>query len=112
MTIGDVYRECEAIATSEGKKSQREKLLAVRKLFANAEPLEGRYLARLILGELRIGIGEGNVRDAVAKAFSLDPAEVDHAYQAMNDLGEVARLARQGEMPSRQSISRSSGRLR
>jgi DNA ligase-1 len=97
LTIGDVYRECEAIATSEGKKSQREKLLAVRKLFANAKPLEGRYLARLILGELRIGIGEGNVREAVAKAFSLDPALVDHAYQAMNDLGEVARLARQGE---------------
>ncbi len=97
LTIGDVYRECEAIATSEGKKSQREKLLAVRKLFANAKPLEGRYLARLILGELRIGIGEGNVRDAIAKAFSLDPAEVDHAFQAMNDLGEVARLARQGE---------------
>jgi DNA ligase-1 len=97
LTIGDVYQECEAIATSEGKKSQREKLLAVRKLFANARPLEGRYLARLILGELRIGIGEGNVRDAIAKAFSLEPAKVDHAYQAMNDLGEVARLARQGE---------------
>jgi DNA ligase 1 len=96
MAIGDVYAACEAIARSEGKKSQREKLLAVRKLFANVQPAEGRYLARLILGELRIGIGEGNVRDAVAKAFSVDPAEVDHAYQAMNDLGEVARLARQG----------------
>ncbi len=96
MAIGDVYAACEAIALSEGKKSQREKLLAVRKLFANVQPAEGRYLARLILGELRIGIGEGNVRDAVAKAFSLDPAEVDHAYQAMNDLGEVARLARKG----------------
>jgi DNA ligase-1 len=96
MTIGDVSAACEAIALSEGKKSQREKLLAVRKLFANVHPLEGRYLARLILGELRIGIGEGNVRDAVAKAFSVEAAEVDHAFQAMNDLGEVARLARQG----------------
>ena len=97
MAIGDVHAACEAIALSEGKKSQREKLLAVRRLFANVAPVEGRYLARLILGELRIGIGEGNVRDAVAKAFSVDPATVDHAYQAMNDLGEVARLARQGE---------------
>ena len=97
MSIGDVYRACESIALSEGKKSQREKLLAVRKLFANVHPLEARYLARLILGELRIGIGEGNVRDAIAKAFSIDPAEVDHAYQAMNDPGEVARLARQGK---------------
>jgi DNA ligase-1 len=96
MTIGDVSAACEAIARSEGKKSQREKLLAVRKLFANVQPAEGRYLARLILGELRIGIGEGNVRDAIAKAFSVEAAEVDHAYQAMNDPGEVARLARQG----------------
>jgi DNA ligase-1 len=96
MTIRDVFHACEAIALSGGKKSQREKLLAVRKLFANVQPAEGRYLARLILGELRIGIGEGNVRDAIAKASSVDPAEVDHAYQAMNDLGEVARLARQG----------------
>jgi DNA ligase-1 len=96
MTIGDVFAACEEIALSEGKKSQREKLLAVRKLFANVHPLEGRYLARLILGELRIGIGEGNVRDAIAKAFSVDPPEVDHAFQAMNDLGEVARLARAG----------------
>ncbi|MDD1670408.1 MAG: ATP-dependent DNA ligase, partial [Methanomicrobiales archaeon] len=96
MTIGDVYAACEAIALAEGKKSQREKLLAVRKLFANTRPAEGRYLARLILGELRIGIGEGNVRDAIAKAFSVESAEVDHAYQAMNDLGEVARLARKG----------------
>jgi DNA ligase-1 len=96
MAIRDVSLACEAIALSEGKKSQREKLLAVRKLFANVQPAEGRYLARLILGELRIGIGEGNVRDAIAKAFMVDPAEVEHAYQAMNDLGEVARLARQG----------------
>src|SRR5512136_461253 len=50
MTIGDVYAACEAIALSGGKKSQREKLLAVRKLFANVKPAEGRYLARLILG--------------------------------------------------------------
>ena len=97
MAIGDVHAACEAIALSEGKKSQREKLLAVRRLFANVAPVEGRYLARLILGELRIGIGEGNVRDAIAKSFSLDPALVDHAYQAMNDLGEVARLAKEGE---------------
>ena len=37
MTIGDVYRECEAIATSEGKKSQREKLLAVQEALRERE---------------------------------------------------------------------------
>ncbi len=91
-----VDRELVAIAAMEGKKSQREKLLAVRRLLGNAHPLEGRYLARIMLEELRIGVGEGSVRDAMAKAFAVDSALVEHAMQALNDSGEVARLAKIG----------------
>ncbi len=96
LDIVRVYNELIAIAEMEGKKSQREKLLAVRRLLANAHPLEGRYLARIMLEELRIGVGEGSVRDAIAKAFAVDPAHVEHAMQALNDTGEVARLAKLG----------------
>jgi DNA ligase 1 len=96
LDIVHVYNELIAIADMEGKKSQREKLLAVRRLLANAHPLEGRYLARIMLEELRIGVGEGSVRDAIAKAFAVDPALVEHAMQALNDTGEVARLAKLG----------------
>jgi DNA ligase-1 len=91
-----VYTELITIAEMEGKKSQREKLLAVRRLLGNAHPLEGRYLTRIMLEELRIGVGEGSVRDAIARAFSVDSALVEHAMQALNDAGEVARLARLG----------------
>jgi DNA ligase-1 len=91
-----VYTELIAIAELEGKKSQREKLLAVRRLLGNAHPLEGRYLTRIMLEELRIGVGESSVRDAIAKAFDVDLALVEHAMQALNDAGEVARLAKLG----------------
>jgi DNA ligase 1 len=91
-----VYTELITIAEMEGKKSQREKLLAVRRLLGNAHPLEGRYLTRIMLEELRIGVGEGSVRDAISRAFSVDSALVEHAMQALNDAGEVARLARLG----------------
>ena len=96
LDIVRVYHELISIAEEEGKKSQREKLLAVRRLLGNAHPLEGRYLARIMLEELRIGVGEGSVREAIAKAFSVDPALVEHAMQALNDIGEVARLAKNG----------------
>jgi DNA ligase-1 len=96
LDLVHVYNGLIAIAGTEGKKSQREKLLAVRRLLANAHPLEGRYLARIMLEELRIGVGEGSVREAIAKAFSVDSALVEHAMQALNDLGEVARLAKAG----------------
>jgi DNA ligase-1 len=81
----------------KGSKSQKEKLKFVKRLFANAKPIEGRYLARIMLSEMRIGVGDGNVREAVAKAFSVPAALVEHAYQAVNDLGEVALLAKRGE---------------
>jgi DNA ligase-1 len=49
-----------------------------------------------MLEELRIGVGEGSVREAIAKAFAVDSALVEHAMQALNDMGEVARLAKSG----------------
>ena len=96
LDLVHVYTSLIGIAEMEGKKSQREKLLAVRRLLGNAHPLEGRYLARIMLEELRIGVGEGSVREAVAKAFGVDSALVEHAQQALNDMGEVARLAKIG----------------
>ena len=50
-----MYTDLISIAEKGGSKSQREKLLAVRRLLGNAHPLEGRYLARIMLEELRIG---------------------------------------------------------
>jgi len=96
LEILDVYRELIAIATKEGERSQQEKVRTAARLFSNADPLEGRYLARIMMEELRIGVGEGSVRDAIAKAFGVENALVEHAMQAKNDLGEVARLAKAG----------------
>jgi DNA ligase-1 len=96
LELVQVYADLINIADKGGSKSQREKLLAVRRLLGNAHPLEGRYLARIMLEELRIGVGEGSVREAIAKAFSVDSALVEHAQQALNDMGEVARLAKIG----------------
>ena len=94
LELLDVYRGFERMAAAEGQRSQREKLRVAEGLFGNARPIEGRYLARLMLEELRIGMGEGNVRDAIARAFGVDVHLVEHAQQVINDLGEVALLAR------------------
>ncbi|MBR6010727.1 MAG: ATP-dependent DNA ligase [Methanomicrobium sp.] len=96
LDLLEVYNDFIYISGVEGGSSHKEKLKVLKKMFANAKPIEARYITRLILGELRIGIGEGNIRDAVAKAFDVPAAAVEHAFQASNDLGEVAMLARQG----------------
>jgi len=95
LELVEVYQKLIAISARGGATSQKEKLRTVKLLLGDASPLEGRYLSRIMLEELRIGVGEGTVREAIAKAFSVDPALVEHAMQALNDLGEVARLAKE-----------------
>ncbi len=96
LDLLEVFRDFEYLARIEGSRTQREKLKVIRKLFADAQPIEGRYIARLLLGELRIGMGEGTMRDAIARAFGVDAGTVEHAHQLRNDLGEVALLAKEG----------------
>ncbi|RQD83940.1 MAG: ATP-dependent DNA ligase [Methanocalculus sp. MSAO_Arc2] len=94
LDLSLVYAIFERMADTGGQQSQKEKMRNVRFLFSNVSPREGRYLTRLMLEELRIGVGEGNVRDAIAQAFSVNVDLITRAHQVKNDLGEVARLAK------------------
>ncbi|MGL5019397.1 MAG: ATP-dependent DNA ligase [Luteolibacter sp.] len=61
-------------------------------------PVEGETIVKLLTGDLRIGLKEGLVEDAVAAAFKADPAEVRHAHMLTGDIGETALLARRGQL--------------
>ncbi len=97
LTLGEVYAAFESIARASGARSQKERLRIIQRLFSSATPLEGHYITGILLEDMRIGAGEGNIREAVAKAFGVDAALVEYAQQVLNDMGEVALLARQGE---------------
>ena len=95
LSVPEVEATLRSIATASGDGSTDTKRDTLFGLFNRAEPLEARYLARLVLGEMRIGVGEGTVRDAVAEAFDVPPEAVERALQVSNDCGVVARTARQ-----------------
>jgi DNA ligase-1 len=61
-------------------------------------PAEGETVVKLLTGDLRIGLKEGLVEDAVAEAFAVEAAAVRHAHMLTGDLGETARLARHGRL--------------
>jgi DNA ligase-1 len=54
---------------------------------------EGSYVVRILTGDLRIGLKEGLVEEAIAAAFSAETAAVREAQMLTGDLGEVASLA-------------------
>ncbi|MHC1631988.1 MAG: ATP-dependent DNA ligase [Methanotrichaceae archaeon] len=98
ITISDVYRRFLEIAIASGKKSQSIKMKNLRYIFSESTPLEARYIARLALDDMRIGVGEGIVRDAIAKAFDQPVDLVERGYNFTNDLGLVAQMAKEGRL--------------
>jgi len=96
LTVAEVTEELSAIATASGDGSRETKVEVLFGLFNRASSEEGRFLARIVLSEMRIGVGEGTVRDAIATAFDVPVAAVERALQVTNDYGHVATVAREG----------------
>ncbi len=101
LPIQDVHNRFVAIARASGKRSQDAKVKNLQFLFSQARPLEARYIARLAIEDMRIGVGEGVMRDALARAFAGTGAtsqSVEKAYNLTNDMGLVAVAARGGRL--------------
>ncbi len=94
LTVAEVADELETLARTEGSGSQDTKIDILFGLFNRTSSTEARYLARLVLSEMRIGVGEGTVRDAISNAFDVSVEATERALQVSNDYGRVARVAR------------------
>jgi DNA ligase-1 len=94
LTIRYVRRVFDAMSSLKGEKSQKKKVKMLVDLYSSATPVEARYLTRLMLGEMRLGVGEGILRDAIAKAWKIDSDLVERAYMITNDFGRVAVTAK------------------
>jgi DNA ligase-1 len=94
LTIKRVREIFDEISSLIGEGSRKRKVLLLTGLYGLATPLEAKYLTRLIMNEMRLGVGEGIVRDAIAKAFGVDEELVERAYMVTSDLGKVAVIAK------------------
>lgn len=65
----------------------------LRTRLATLTPLEGSYIVRILTGDLRIGLKEGLLEEAIAAAFSKSVDDVREANMLLGNIGEVARLA-------------------
>ena len=97
LTLEAVDAGLAAIAAASGTRA---KTAALRELLERASPEAARYVAKLISGDMRIGLREGLVEEAIGVAFSADPTSVSRALMVAGDLGAAARLAAVGELDS------------
>jgi DNA ligase-1 len=90
LTVSRYFNE---ISKTKGKRSRQKKHNLVRSLLNQATTLERKYLIRILMGEMRIGVVEGVTMEAIADAASVDLQLVRRGNMLLGNLGEVARLA-------------------
>jgi len=79
-------------------RGTRNKTALLTVFLAKASPLEAKYLIKLLAGDLRIGLREGLVEDAVARAFDQSLSDVAYANMLLGDIGETAVRARASDL--------------
>lgn len=99
LTVKQVYGELLTIARTSGEGSVEKKLCNLADLLTTASPQEAKYIARFVMGRLRLGVGDATVLEALALAKlggrELKP-ELDRAYNLCSDLGRVGEAAGKG----------------
>jgi len=94
LTVEKVYDTLDKIAKATGPGSIDTKINQLAGLLTNATPKEAKYLTRTATGELRLGIADMTVLDALAIAYGggkQNRTEIERAYNISSDLGRVAR---------------------
>jgi DNA ligase-1 len=90
LTILETQRTFEAIAQTGGSGSRERKERLITTLLSQASPVETKYLVKVFTGEMRTGLHEGLMEQAVARAFNVPLQTVQHASMMLGDIGEVA----------------------
>jgi len=90
LSVLQVENKFREIAAARGPAA---KAALARELLARGTPLEAKYIVKIMTGDLRIGLKESLVEEAIAKAWGGTLAEVQRANMLLGDLGETLKLA-------------------
>lgn len=92
LEVEDRFRQ---IAAARGPAA---KSALVREMLSRTRPIEAKYMVKIMTGDLRIGLKESLVEEAIAKAFGARLRDVQRANMLLGDIGEAVRLASAGRL--------------
>jgi DNA ligase-1 len=100
LTLQDVDATFARLRSAKGQGSAAARRGLVKSLVLRATPLEGKYLVKILTGEMRTGLVAGLLEEAVSQAYSAPREEVARAHMLVGDPGLLAAAAARGELGS------------
>ncbi len=94
LSVDEVFQRLRAIAQTSGRGAIEQKIARLADLLTQVDSVSAKYVVRILLGNLRLGIGDATVLDALAKARWNDVKKrklLEGAYHKTSDLGLIAR---------------------
>jgi len=109
LTTEKVLTNLRKLPELEGKGTVGKKIALITELLTSASPIEALYLVRTLIGDLRIGIKESTIREALASAFfdgKKDASiKIQTAIDQSNDLAVVFEATKKGKIKDMEKIS-------
>ncbi len=109
ITIKKVLENLRKLPELEGKGTVDKKISLITELLTSMSPIESKYLIRTLIGDLRIGIQESTIRDALVKAFfpKTENAKkiIQLAIDKSNDLKNILKLCKTKNIKNLKNIS-------
>ena len=113
LNVDDVFHHLHEIATASGEGTVEKKVSLLADLISRMGAREARYLLRIPMGSLRLGVGDVTVLDGLSWSVTGDKSlrpELEQAYNRASDLGLVARTFKEGGVKALHKIKISVGR--
>ncbi len=95
LATNEVEKRFRVVAAAKGPAAKR---VLVRELLGQVSPVEAKYIIKIMTGDLRIGLKENLVEEAIAKAYSATLKEVQRANMLLGDIGQTLQYAREGRL--------------
>lgn len=96
LEMWEVYDTLLKVAYATGEGAVDMKLALLVSLFNRATPDEARYIARFVVGKLRLGVADMTLIEALSEAFGVDKEALERAYHIYPDMGKLARHVAEG----------------
>jgi DNA ligase-1 len=111
LRILDAYKQLHKIASASGQGSQQEKIRLLANLFSVSTSVEAKYIAKIVSGDIRLGLAESTIIAALADAFADGDSEtVERAYNITCDMGFVAETLVYGGITGLRKVKVEPGR--